>query len=89
MKLFVEYDYLKLEGLFLLKEPLEKRGRLLQACFKRDFFKYLFTRTQKNCKVPVERKTNFNHFFCLCFGLASTPADYTKLMKISFAILKR
>ena len=77
-----------MEGLFLLKETLQKGDYMFKIGFKDAYFSVPLN--QKSQKfVSFKWKNLFYQFLCLCFGLGPAPRIFTKSMRIPISLLRK
>ena len=74
---YIPYEHFKMEGLFLLKEILQKNDYMGKIDLKDAYFAVpLLSSSQKY--IRLKWKGNLYQFLCLCFGLSSAPRVFTK-----------
>lgn len=84
----IPYNHFKMEGLHLLKEMLQEGDYMCKINLKDPYFSVLtFNRHKKFLQFKWNNK--IYEFQCLCFGLGPAPLIFTKLLKVSIAILRR
>ena len=85
---YIPYEHFKMEGLFLLKEILQKNDYMCKIDLKDAYFAVpLHSSSQKH--IRLKWKGNVYQFLCLCFGLSSAPRVFTKLMKILISVMRK
>ena len=85
---YIPYEHFKMEGLFLLKEILQKNDYMYKIDLKDAYFAVsLHSSSQKH--IRLKWKGNVYQFLCLCFGLSSAPRVFTKLMKILISVMRK
>ncbi len=85
---FVRYEHFKMEGLFLLKGLLTKGAYLAKLDLKDAYFSIPLA-TLHHRFLSFQWNGIHYHFKVLCFGLASAPRVFTKVLKPILAILHR
>ena len=75
-----------MEGLHPLKENLEQGDYLCKLDIKDPYF---CVPQNKYSKKYVRLKWEGSLYFCLCFGLGTTPRLFTKLIKVLISILRK
>ena len=83
---FITYKHLKMEGLHLLKENLEPGNYLCKLDLKDAYFCVPLNK-QSRKYVLFEWRGSMYEFLCLYFG--PDLRLFTKLMKVSVAILRK
>ena len=88
LNFYVEYNHFKMESLFLLNELLGERDYLCKLNLKDAYYSVpLHQDSQKYVKFQWSKK--LHQFPCLCFGLASSPRVFAKLIKTPLATLRK
>ena len=82
---FIPYSYFKMEGLHLLKDLLRENNFMCKVGLKVAYFCVPLHRNHQK----FQWKGNIYEFMCLCFGLGPASRIFTKLLKITIAVLRR
>ena len=84
----IPYQHFKMEGLFLLKEMLLPRDKMVQdrpeGCI---LCNPSLSEIQEGSQIPVERSSN--ELYCICFRLSQDFLISTKLLKVSISLLRK
>ena len=84
----IPYVHFKMEGLFLVKELLQPGDYMCKLDLKDAYFSVpLEQGSQKYIRFQWRQK--LYQFLCLCFGLGPAPRNFTKLMKIPIALMRK
>ena len=77
-----------MDGLRYLKFLLEQDDLLCKIVLKEAYFSVLLKKSSQKF-LRFQWSGNLYEFLCLCFGLGPAPRNFTKLLKVSIAFLRR
>ena len=84
----IPYQHFKMEGLFRLREMLQKDDFICKLDMKDAFFSVPLHQSSRKY-IRFLWSGSLYEFLCLCFGLDPAPRIFTKLIKVPISVLSR